>query len=59
VRLVGEAPAVVCSLHRMTDGQWVAWDGRAAPFSRNDDARRLKVNGATVRRACATPSEPQ
>lgn len=57
VRLVGEAPPVACSLHRMTDGQWVTWDERADPFSRNDDARTLKVNGATVRRALLAPGD--
>lgn len=57
VRLVGDAPQGVCSLHRMTDGQWVVWDEHADPFSRNDGARTLKVNGATVRRALLSPGD--
>lgn len=57
VRLVGDAPPVACALHRMTDGQWVAWDERADPFSRNEDVRTLRVNGAAVGRAVLAPGD--
>jgi uncharacterized protein (TIGR02996 family) len=57
VRLVGDAPAVACSLHRMTDGQWVVFDQRADPFSRNRDALTLRVNGAAVSRAPLSPGD--
>jgi uncharacterized protein (TIGR02996 family) len=57
VRLVGDAPPVACSLHRMTDGQWVVFDERADPFSRNRDALTLRVNGAAVSRAPLSPGD--
>ncbi|MEW5740253.1 MAG: hypothetical protein AB1938_15075 [Myxococcota bacterium] len=51
VRLVGDAPPVVCTLHRLTDGGWVVHDERADLFSRNPGALSLKVNGLGVARA--------
>ena len=57
VRLVGDAPAIACTLHRMTSGQWVVFDERADPFSRNRDAVQLRVNGATVARAELAPGD--
>ncbi|MCC6336498.1 MAG: hypothetical protein IT380_21235 [Myxococcales bacterium] len=57
VRLVGDVPAVVCTLHRLTDGGWVVYDERADPFSRNRDALTLKVNGVAVSRAPLSPGD--
>lgn len=51
VRLVGEVPPVACTLHRMTNGQWVLRDERADPFSKNHDALSVRVNGVAVARA--------
>jgi hypothetical protein len=57
VRLAGDAPGVACSLHRTIDGQWVAWDVRTDPFSRNEDARTLRVNGVARHHALLAPGD--
>jgi hypothetical protein len=57
VRLVGEVPAVLCTLRREADGQWVVWDERADPFRQRAGAWSLQVNGVLQRRATLEPGD--
>jgi hypothetical protein len=57
VRLVGDVSDLLCTVHRMTDGQWVVFDERADPFSKNHDALTLKVNGVPTARAVLAPGD--
>jgi hypothetical protein len=51
VRVVGEVPGVLCSVHRQSDGQWVVWDEGADPFRQRAGRFSLRVNGILQRRA--------
>lgn len=57
VRLVGNVAAIACTLHRMTDGQWVVRDETADPFSRHAERHTLRVNGVPTTRATLQPGD--
>jgi hypothetical protein len=57
VRLVGEVPALLCSLHREPDGQWVVWDEGQDPFRERAGRLSLRVNGVLQRRAALEPGD--
>ena len=57
VRVVGDVPALLCSLHRQSDGQWVVWDEGADPFRTRAGRFSLRVNGQLLRRATLEPGD--
>lgn len=57
VRIVGNAPAVSCTLMRTVDGEWVVFDEHADPFHLWQGRRALRVNGSVTARATLGPGD--
>jgi hypothetical protein len=57
VRLVGEAPAHACTVHRVSDGTWVVYDESADPFRAHAGRHALRVNGELVVQVALSPGD--
>jgi hypothetical protein len=57
VRLLGDAPVHACSIHRVSDGTWVAFDESADPFRAHAGRHALRVNGVPVVSAALSPGD--
>ena len=57
VRLVGNARAVCCTLHRSRDGQWQVHDETADVKGPGHGRNALRLNGATTSRATLSPGD--
>ncbi len=57
VRLVGDAPAHACTVHRVSDGTWVVFDESADPFRAHAGRHALRVNGELVVQVALSPGD--